>query len=321
MANEEHLKILKQGVEVWNQWRAENSGIDPDLTRADLSDTNLNGANLRRVSLGLANLTRTSLVNADLSSADLPWAIFKGTLLDCTNLSKTNIDNTSFDDCDLSGATGLEAVTHDGPCTIGIDTLNKSKGKIPEIFLRGCGLSDWQIENARLFKAELSNEQITDIQYKVHSLRISQAIQIKPLFISYSHSDKAFVDHIEKHLNQKGVRFWRDIHHATAGRLEQQIDRAIRLHPVVLLILSANSVESDWVRHEARLARKLEQETKSDVLCPIALDDAWKSCDWPERLREQIEESNILDFLQWQDQAQFDRMFARLIEGLGIFYK
>ncbi len=30
MANEEHLKILKQGVEQWNKWRLEKA-IKPDL--------------------------------------------------------------------------------------------------------------------------------------------------------------------------------------------------------------------------------------------------------------------------------------------------
>ena len=32
MANEEHLKILKQGVDAWNQWRKENPKIMPDFT-------------------------------------------------------------------------------------------------------------------------------------------------------------------------------------------------------------------------------------------------------------------------------------------------
>ncbi|MFA5055185.1 MAG: hypothetical protein WC562_03300 [Dehalococcoidia bacterium] len=37
MANEEHLKILKQGVDAWNRWRKENGEIIPDLRRADIS--------------------------------------------------------------------------------------------------------------------------------------------------------------------------------------------------------------------------------------------------------------------------------------------
>lgn len=31
MANEEHLAILRRGVEVWNEWIKENSHIEADL--------------------------------------------------------------------------------------------------------------------------------------------------------------------------------------------------------------------------------------------------------------------------------------------------
>ena len=50
MANEEHLKILKQGVKRWNKWRLENAknAIRPDLIRADLSSAYLSGADLSR---------------------------------------------------------------------------------------------------------------------------------------------------------------------------------------------------------------------------------------------------------------------------------
>lgn len=34
MANQEHLDIVKQGVEVWNQWREENPDVRPDLSDA-----------------------------------------------------------------------------------------------------------------------------------------------------------------------------------------------------------------------------------------------------------------------------------------------
>jgi hypothetical protein len=32
MANEEHLARLKHGVDAWNQWRAANPDIVPDLS-------------------------------------------------------------------------------------------------------------------------------------------------------------------------------------------------------------------------------------------------------------------------------------------------
>jgi hypothetical protein len=80
-------------------------------------------------------------------------------------------------------------------------------------------------------------------------------------------------------------------------------------------------VKSDWVEHEARKARELEKETGRDVLCPVALDEAWKDCRWPERLREQIMEYNIMDFSKWKDEEEFGRKFAKLVEGLDLFYK
>jgi hypothetical protein len=47
MANDEHVALLKQGVEAWNAWREENPNILPDLSNADLSKASLIGANLR----------------------------------------------------------------------------------------------------------------------------------------------------------------------------------------------------------------------------------------------------------------------------------
>lgn len=41
MANEEHLRILGQGVDSWNKWRRENAEINPDLNLADLSNAKL----------------------------------------------------------------------------------------------------------------------------------------------------------------------------------------------------------------------------------------------------------------------------------------
>jgi len=43
---------------------------------------------------------------------------------------------------DLSQSKGLESVKHIAPSSIGVDTLYKSQGKIPEEFLRGCGLPE-----------------------------------------------------------------------------------------------------------------------------------------------------------------------------------
>ncbi len=46
MANKDHLAVLKQGANAWNQWRANNPGIKPDLGFSNLSRANLSGLDL-----------------------------------------------------------------------------------------------------------------------------------------------------------------------------------------------------------------------------------------------------------------------------------
>jgi uncharacterized protein YjbI with pentapeptide repeats len=356
MANQEQLERLKQGVDGWNKWRKENldikidlvetnlSGaylVDADLRWVDLEGANLSGADLRRATLFGANLAsanfrranlrragfhRANFEGADLCRANLSQSILRmanlrGANLKGANLKGVHLGYTVLGNIDLSETKGLDEVIHGGSSQISSDTLQLSKGKIPEVFLRGCGLNDWEIESAKLYKPGLMAKEVNDIVYRIYDLRANQSIQINPLFISYSHKDGAFVDEIEKHLDEKSIRFWRDIHDAPAGPLEEIVDHAIRQNPTVLLVLSRRSVKSDWVQHEARKARELEIKLRRHVLCPVALDNSWKTCDWPERLREQIMEYNILDFSKWKDEGEFGKMFRKLIDGLDLFYK
>ena len=72
MANKQHLKILNQGVEAWNEWRMKNletriEFMGADLTRTDLRETNMCEADLRKADLREAVLIRTKLNKANLS--------------------------------------------------------------------------------------------------------------------------------------------------------------------------------------------------------------------------------------------------------------
>ena len=79
MANREHIRILKQGVDAWNQWRSTNPGIQPnlrgrsfkgqDLSGADFSGADIHGADFSKVMLRGANF---SLAKAGLQKR---WAI------------------------------------------------------------------------------------------------------------------------------------------------------------------------------------------------------------------------------------------------------
>jgi len=375
MANPEHLEILKQGVEAWNEWREENNDVKPDLSEAELGGENLKEVDLQSAILIRANLDGADLESANferadlrvthlreaclndaylyevdllggdlrgsklrnavleganLTSADIRGAVLTGAQLVGTNLYDANLEEANFQNAKLwetlfintniLKAKELDNCRHPGPSFIDHNTLKKSS-PLPIEFLRGIGLQDWQIEEAKLLQPNLTNAEISDIIYRIYDLRAHQAVQVSPLFISYSHDDNKFVDTLEPLFIEKGIRFWRDKHDMKAGRLERQVDRAMRLNPTVLLVLSENSVESDWVEHEAESARELEKQLQRDVLCPVALDDSWKDCKWDKRLRRQIEKYNILDFSQWQDEKMFSRQFSRLVDGLDIYYK
>jgi uncharacterized protein YjbI with pentapeptide repeats len=291
------------------------------LTNVDLWGTNLSKANLNSIILQESLLFTTKLSNADLSSADLFNVHFDETDFRGTKWFESKLYHGIFANTDLSECLGLETIEYKGPSELGIETIKNSQGKLPEVFLRGCGLSDWEIESIKLYNPDLSNEEVNKILYKMYDLRAGQALQVSPLFISYSHGDNAFVDKLESCLNAKGIRFWRDSYDMKAGRMESQIDRAMRLNPTVLLILSERSLQSDWVEHEVRTARALEKGTKRDVLCPVALDDSWKNSPWSKRIMEQVMEYNILDFSAWKDETKFESTFNKLIDGLELFYK
>ena len=314
------------GAELWKAYLvkaklAEAKLNEADFGGSDFSGADLRGADLSAASLALANLTFTDLTEADLSGARLSETNLTGARIDRANFSSAKVGSTIFGNVNLAEAKGLEQVVHIAPSTIGTDTLTISKGKIPLVFLRGCGLGDWEIEQVKLYNPDLSNEEINNIQYKIYDLRATQALQISPLFVSYSHKDSEFVDKVGDQLTKKGIRYWRDIHDMKVGRIETQIDKAIRQNPTVLLVLSEHSLQSDWVEHEVRTARGLEKEVRRDVLCPVALDDSWKGSHWPKRVMEQIMEYNILDFSAWKDGSKFDGMFRKLIDGLELFYK
>src|SRR2546430_525487 len=103
MANEEHLKILKQGVEQWNKWRLENA-TRPDLGGAELFNANLSGTNLSRADLSGANLSGANLSGANLSGANLNDASLSDANLLRANLSKAKLRGAILADVDLRGA-------------------------------------------------------------------------------------------------------------------------------------------------------------------------------------------------------------------------
>ncbi len=195
-------------------------------------------------------------------------------------------------------------VNHVAPSTIGVDTIYSSKGKIPEEFLRGAGVPENFIEYMRSL--------------------VANPIEYYSCFISYSSKDEEFARRLHADLQTKGVRCWFAPHDVQGGRkLHEQIDQAIRVHERVLLILSAHSMNSEWVKTEIAKARKREVEQKKQVLFPLRLVSFETIRDWEcfdadagkDSARE-IREYFIPDFSDWKNHDEYQKAFERLMGDL-----
>ena len=97
--NEEHVELLRQDVDGWNQWRQDNPEIVPDFAEADFAEENLSGADLTMTNLTGANLYGADFSHADLTSADLTMANLTG-----ANLYRAGILGTGKGRCPVCAA-------------------------------------------------------------------------------------------------------------------------------------------------------------------------------------------------------------------------
>jgi hypothetical protein len=234
------------------------------------------------------------------------------------------MEGTQLGDLDLSQTTGLKSIVHLGPSSLGTDTLHRSQGNIPEVFLRGCGLSDWEIQAAKLYSPALGAGEIVAVLYEVGRLKGERSIEFYSCFISYSTKDQEFADRLHADLQDRGVRCWFAPHDISAGRkVYEQIDEAIHLYDRLLLILSEHSMSSEWVKTEIAHARQKELNEKRQVLFPISLVSFEKIRDWKnfdadtgkDSARE-IREYFIPDFSNWKDHDSYQAAFERLVTDL-----
>jgi hypothetical protein len=285
--------------------------IGADLSGAELVAAELRWADLSGANLRGADLSGADLVGADLREADLGEANMGEANLGKANLRGANFDNvhcisTVFGSVDLSEVKRLDTVSHLGPSTIGVDTLYKSKGKIPEAFLRGCGVPDTLID----FLPSLTGSE--------------KAIEFYSCFISYSHKDEKFAKRLHSRMQEERLRVWYAPEDLKAGeKIYEQIDQAIRIFDKLLLVLSENSMKSEWVITEIRKARKRERESGVRMLFPIRLVDfdtirQWECFDAGsgKDMAEEIREFFIPDFSSWKHHDSFESAFSRLIADL-----
>jgi hypothetical protein len=167
MADQNHINILNQGVEAWNDWREKNPEINPDLS----------GMNFRNADLILANLSNANLNGANLREADLRWANLKNAKLRGIDLGLSNLNNAQFINADLTEAnlfkSSLVQTNFEGAilvkCNVyGISTwdTNLRRAEQKDIIITPHGFPEITVDNlevAQFIYLILHNEKIRDV--------------------------------------------------------------------------------------------------------------------------------------------------------------
>jgi len=152
MADQEHLDVLKQGVETWNKWRKEHPDMHPNLVGADLS-----GADLRKADLSEAYFTKADLSGVDFCDArfhndTIAGGFLTGTDFCDANLSRANLAGTDLTHVNLLG-TNLSGANLTNACF--------SKEIIPNATLTGALLRDVDLSGADLSGKDLAGADLS----------------------------------------------------------------------------------------------------------------------------------------------------------------
>jgi hypothetical protein len=296
------------------RWSSDPYGVD-------LRKALLNGANLSGQALTIAELEGADLSDAILSGARLEMAKLKGAHLARAQLTRTHFDScdledadfaqaemaqTILSDIDLSVIRGLTTVVHHAASIVSIDTLVKSRGRIPEAFLRGIGLPDSWLSHFKSLSRSLEPS-------KFHSC-----------FISYSHADKNFARRLENALQHLGIRCWLDERQLVPGDdMYERVDRGILRSERFLLCCSRAALTSWWVDNEIGAVFEKEQrwtrsrQRKIQLLIPLNLDGYLFSPEWRSGYRTQLRRRLAADFVGWgENEGKFDEQIRRVAEAL-----
>src|SRR5207247_1059688 len=143
-------------------------------------------------------------------------------------------------------------------------------------------------------------------------------------FISHSTKVHNFTHRLYERMQSHHLRVWFAPEDMKGGaKLHEQIDQAIRVHDKLVLVLSEQSIQSEWVMTEIRKARKAELRDRRRKLFPIRLVNMDTLRDWEcfdadtgKDLAVEVREYFIPDFTHWKDHDAFERAFARFLKDL-----
>jgi uncharacterized protein YjbI with pentapeptide repeats len=174
MTDEEQLKILRQGVAAWNEWRKENPDVRADLRGAELIRADLNGADLNGADLRGADLRGANLLGADLRGVNLIRAVLYRAILYGANLGK--------------------------PDFAYLPRVDLSEANLSEADLRGADLRRADLGGAQLINTDLRNATLTGstiFGVSVWGIKVDEGTQQQNLIITDRNEPEITVDNIE----------------------------------------------------------------------------------------------------------------------------
>ena len=218
-----------------------------NLDRANLDRANFSGANLTGASFNGSNLSRTNLSSCTLNAADFYEAVLNDVVTDEADFRNCIIGYTVFQNCAMDAAAGLEEVRHDAPSTIGLDTLLRSRGALPQSFILGSGVP----------------VAVSGIQDSVSDAPVTTL----EVHISCADSDVPFARQLEANLRAQGVRTWVFAEgfrgnplvdrRATSG--EEEIERWVRHYDRLIVVCTATGLDSETVRNDITAAQESQR--------------------------------------------------------------
>jgi TIR domain/Pentapeptide repeats (8 copies) len=274
-----------------------------DLTWSYLNAADLRGADLGEALLGEANLGNASFAKADLRGADLHGADLRGADLSGAaiagaNFAETILADTRFGNVDLSAAKGLTNINHAAASTIGVDTILRSKGDIPEVFLRGAGVPESFIGfiNSRVLLAD-----------QTHSY-----------LICHNPKDKRFCDRLNLDLQGHGLKTWYFPEDAPRGqRIFAEIVSRVKMFDRVIVVCSRNSLQSRPVVNEIAEALRREQQEHMELLFPVRLDN-YMLKEWEHPHKATVVARVAADFRGWNRiTGKYEEAFKNLLAAVG----
>lgn len=139
------------------------------------------------------------------------------------------------------------------------------------------------------------------------SYRITREDQMISIFLSHSWKDKFFVRELAKKIESYGIKVWLDEAELKVGdSLIQKIGEAIETTDFVGVVLSSNSVNSEWVQRELQAAMQKEFRKRKVVVLPILLE----SVEIPIFLRDKV-------YADFSTPEKSESSFPQLLKALG----